>query len=254
MTLVLMLGPSDSYITASRYSTVYFSLSVGTTMVLTLAIVVRLLIARRRVSKVMNCNIPEYLSASTMLVESAFIYSVFAIPHAILNAMNNPAQLLTFHIVGQVQVRSCYAATPARSHHGVWQSIAPLLIVFRVAQKRAWSRAVGIEAESLANCTWNLPPIARTHRAPSMAISLDTISTNVHDDGNSTIKFAAGSPASYPQIADEQSRSVQQRSSNLASLSLNSGRDGFHEARILDGRTVSPLAAEAEREAVTGQS
>lgn len=105
VTLVLILNPGDTYITASKYSTGYFAISVGTTVFLTLAIVVRLLLMRRRIGRVMGHNIAEYLSVSAMLVESAFVYSAVALPHAVLNALNNPAQLLTFHVLGQVQVQ-----------------------------------------------------------------------------------------------------------------------------------------------------
>ena len=116
ITLVILLHPHGTYISASKYSTGYFVISVGTTVILTMAIVIRLLYMRRRVARAMGLensgylsaaaamHIPEYLSVSAMLVESAFVYSAFALPHAILNAINNPGQLLTFHVVGQVQV------------------------------------------------------------------------------------------------------------------------------------------------------
>ncbi|KAF9218574.1 hypothetical protein BS17DRAFT_822735 [Gyrodon lividus] len=90
----------------------YWSISIALNVILTLLIAGRLLFMKYRLQNVLgeHTNTP-YASLSAMLVESAFFYGV-----------NSPVQNLALPLLGQTQ------------------SIAPLLIILRVAQGKSWSQ------------------------------------------------------------------------------------------------------------------
>ncbi|KII87189.1 hypothetical protein PLICRDRAFT_176971 [Plicaturopsis crispa FD-325 SS-3] len=102
----------------------YWSISIALNIILTLLIAGRLLLMRRRlIQTIPNGGIASpYVSLSAMLIESAFIYSVNAVIFLVSYAVNSPIQNLALPLLCQTQV------------------IAPLLIIVRVAQGRAWTR------------------------------------------------------------------------------------------------------------------
>ncbi|KAJ7048680.1 hypothetical protein C8F01DRAFT_1213631 [Mycena amicta] len=87
----------------------YWSISISMTVILTTLIAGRLLFMRYRLQRLMGRNTPTpYVTLSAMLVESAMIYSINGLVFLISYGINSP-------------------------------SIAPLLIVLRVARGHAWS-------------------------------------------------------------------------------------------------------------------
>ncbi|KZV85721.1 hypothetical protein EXIGLDRAFT_699017 [Exidia glandulosa HHB12029] len=101
--------------------TAYFSLSVAYNLGITLAIVGRLLVVRYRVEKAISSTAP-FIAVSAMLIESAALYTVFGVLSIIATGIrSSPLQNLVLPALSQVQ------------------SIAPMLIIMRVAQGRAWT-------------------------------------------------------------------------------------------------------------------
>ncbi|GJJ11239.1 hypothetical protein Clacol_005471 [Clathrus columnatus] len=103
-----------------RFGIVFWSISIGTTIFLTLLIVIRLVIMKIRTTKALNLRTP-YLSVSATLMESAFLYSVIGGIYLVFYAKGSLTQYLLIEVLGQAT------------------SIAPLLIAWRVSQRRAWT-------------------------------------------------------------------------------------------------------------------
>jgi hypothetical protein len=99
----------------------YWSISIALNVVITTFISARLLYMRSRIQREMPSGGKGYVSVTAMLVESAALYTVNGLFFLISYAANSPIQNLTLPLLGQTQ------------------SIAPLLIILRVAQGRAWS-------------------------------------------------------------------------------------------------------------------
>ncbi|GJJ11140.1 hypothetical protein Clacol_005371 [Clathrus columnatus] len=110
--------------TSINFALTFWSISIGTTLLLTALIVSRLMYMKYQVRKafVNKQTKTPYLSISATLVESAFLYSVVGLIFIITFVRNSPVETLFLPLLGQVQ------------------SIAPLLILLRVAQQRAWTR------------------------------------------------------------------------------------------------------------------
>ncbi|KZV91470.1 hypothetical protein EXIGLDRAFT_750135 [Exidia glandulosa HHB12029] len=111
--------------TAADLLTAYFTISVAFNVLLTVAIVTKLLIARKRLGKYLGDGLGTYVSVSAMLIESAALYSSIGIILVVVHGIKSPVQNLVLPTLSQVQ------------------SIAPLLIIMRVAQGRAWSAETG---------------------------------------------------------------------------------------------------------------
>ncbi|KAJ3488752.1 hypothetical protein NLI96_g2607 [Meripilus lineatus] len=108
----------------STLALVYAATSMSITILSTILIVGKLLFVRYQVRNIMGKTHREiYFSVSAMLVESAFLYSAFALAFIISYVEDNtPVNQIFYQTIGQVT------------------SIAPLLIIMRVAQGRAWSK------------------------------------------------------------------------------------------------------------------
>ncbi|KZV89598.1 hypothetical protein EXIGLDRAFT_677842 [Exidia glandulosa HHB12029] len=102
--------------------TAYFSLSVGLNILLTAAIVGKLYFARRKLRSISSAtSLSHHTSVAAMLIESALLYSVCGIIFLVPFSISDFTQNLVLPTLGQVE------------------SIAPLLIIMRVAQGQAWS-------------------------------------------------------------------------------------------------------------------
>ncbi|KAF7315972.1 hypothetical protein MIND_00114100 [Mycena indigotica] len=100
----------------------YWSISISMTVILTALIAGRLLYMRYRLRHLIGrATRTTYMTVSAMLVESAMIYSANALVFLISYGVNSPVQNLALPLLGQTQ------------------SIAPLLIILRVARGKAWS-------------------------------------------------------------------------------------------------------------------
>ncbi|KAJ3562868.1 hypothetical protein NP233_g9311 [Leucocoprinus birnbaumii] len=103
-------------------STIYFSLSVGLNVILTLMIIGRILY-RARMATIDNSKLPKrYTSVSAMLVESAA-----------LSAVTGVILIITLHtnVASSIAVEALY---------GVMTVLSPVLIAYRVSTGEAWTK------------------------------------------------------------------------------------------------------------------
>ncbi|KAF7376506.1 hypothetical protein MSAN_00066600 [Mycena sanguinolenta] len=101
------------------YGTAYYALSLGSNIILTLLIIGRLITYRRRLLE----NFPDepashYISLATVIIESAALYTIFAVLFLITYALNNPTNQVWLAV----------------------HQIANLLIIYRVAEGSAWQQ------------------------------------------------------------------------------------------------------------------
>jgi hypothetical protein len=103
-------------------STIYFSLSVGLNVLLTLLIVGRIIYCARMATTNQSKLPTRYVSISAMVVESAA-----------LSAVTGIALIITLHtnVASSIAIESLYGATTV---------LAPVLITYRVSTGDAWSR------------------------------------------------------------------------------------------------------------------
>ncbi|KAI0310866.1 hypothetical protein OF83DRAFT_1069832 [Amylostereum chailletii] len=103
----------------------YLSLTISLNILVTIAIVARLLLYRHRIMKTLGSqHTKHYTGIAAMIVESAAIYSSLAIVLLVTFAINSPIFNIFLQAVSQIQ------------------SSATLLIIFRVARGNAWSSDV----------------------------------------------------------------------------------------------------------------
>ncbi|TCD70268.1 hypothetical protein EIP91_004169 [Steccherinum ochraceum] len=103
------------------YGTSYYTISVSINIILTILIITRLLIYRRGIMQSLPADFAsQYVSLTAIVVESAALYSVFAIMFLITYAMNDPTN----------QVFLGFASA--------CQQIATYLIIYRVAEGKAF--------------------------------------------------------------------------------------------------------------------
>jgi len=104
-------------------STIYFSLSIGLNVLLTLLIVGRIMYCGRMASTNKSRLPKRYFSISAMIVESAALSSVTGI-----------ALIITLHtnIASSIAIATLY---------GTMTVLAPVLITYRVSTGEAWSRS-----------------------------------------------------------------------------------------------------------------
>ncbi|THH26838.1 hypothetical protein EUX98_g7345 [Antrodiella citrinella] len=118
-----------------NFALVYWSTSIAINVILTLGIVGFLLYMRLRVRHALGKHYNSmYITISTMLIESVFLYTAFALAFLVPLARNNEVNLLFLQVLPQIQF------------------IAPLLIILRVAQGRALTRkSVDETLQSVSN-------------------------------------------------------------------------------------------------------
>ncbi|THH09621.1 hypothetical protein EW146_g8634 [Bondarzewia mesenterica] len=138
------------------FAVAYRTISLALNVILTLLIIGRLLCIRRSLRKIFptsssSSTARSYTSVVAMLIESASLETVTALVYIITVGVRSPLQNVFLPILGQVQV------------------ISPLLIVYRVARGRAWSRNT---SQDLTQST-NLPVFHTTNQRVSVDDSWD---------------------------------------------------------------------------------
>ncbi|KAI0258609.1 hypothetical protein BC834DRAFT_974963 [Gloeopeniophorella convolvens] len=99
------------------------SISLALNILVSIAIVLRLLVYRRRIASVMGQHHgSQYTSIAAMIIESASIYSAFSIFFLVPFGMNSPVSEIVLQSLSEIQI------------------CTTLLIVFRVAQGKGWSQ------------------------------------------------------------------------------------------------------------------
>ncbi|KAF8966598.1 hypothetical protein BDZ97DRAFT_620443 [Flammula alnicola] len=90
----------------------YFWLSLVLNIIMTIAICARLLYFRWRVTSVLgSMHGSHYTSIAAMCVESALIYSIFALCFVVSFSLNHPVQYTFLQALGEVQVRPAKGCT-----------------------------------------------------------------------------------------------------------------------------------------------
>ncbi|KAN0101294.1 hypothetical protein V8E55_001278 [Tylopilus felleus] len=120
---LIQVSTTNPYVTNGiNFTLPYLSLSLALNIILTIAIVLRLLMFRYRTVALLGPKHgTQYTSIAAMIIESAAIYSTISITFLVLFGLGNP--------VSQVFLQSL----------SQFQTIAALLIVFRVAQGKGWN-------------------------------------------------------------------------------------------------------------------
>jgi len=100
----------------------YFVLSVSMSIITTGLMLGRILSYIRKIRVVLGKHqSTPYTSVSAILVESCALYATFSLIFVVLYAINHPIQFVFLSALANVQI------------------IAPLLIIFRVSQNKAWN-------------------------------------------------------------------------------------------------------------------
>lgn len=113
-------GPFEN--SAINWTIPYFTLSLSLNVLVTIAIVLRLLSYRHRITNVLGSSHgSQYTSIAAMIVESAAIFSAFSICFLVPFALSSSISSIFLQALGQVQIS------------------ATLLIIYRVASGKGWS-------------------------------------------------------------------------------------------------------------------
>ncbi|KAF9030269.1 hypothetical protein BJ165DRAFT_1378397 [Panaeolus papilionaceus] len=126
VTLIESSLPSQSFWSAIavKFATAYYAIVTSYTIVITLFMVMRILSVRRSIIKATGRSDfgGQYLSIAAMIVESSALYTVWGIVFLALYLRNNQVENVFLTTLSQVQI------------------IAPLLIIYRVSQGKAWEQ------------------------------------------------------------------------------------------------------------------
>ncbi|KAJ3557093.1 hypothetical protein NM688_g1660 [Phlebia brevispora] len=120
--LTQISSPSGTLWTSINFNLAFWSLSLAINIIATTLISARILYCRHYIRRLLNHK-PEvyYTSIVAVMVESALFYTAFLLLYIILFALNNP-------------VESVFVQPIAFA-----QTIASMMIIYRVAQGKAWS-------------------------------------------------------------------------------------------------------------------
>ncbi|KZV68536.1 hypothetical protein PENSPDRAFT_609927 [Peniophora sp. CONT] len=134
----------------------FLSLSLAINILVTLFIVSRLLFHRHRIASALgNRYGTQYTSIAAMIVESAAIYSAFSLLFLVPFGLNSPISEIFLQSLGQVQISATF------------------LIIFRVAQGKAWSSSVATQVTtgSSAPSSYPMGTLSFGQRTRSTAVS-----------------------------------------------------------------------------------
>lgn len=122
--LVIVSTPAQSESGWMSFSLLfpYLCFSLVINIFISLLTVLRLLYHRRRISRVLGLGHGAiYASFASIIIESAAIYSICSLLYLIPYTLNNPISYAFMQLLGEAQV------------------IAPLLIIYRVSEGKAWT-------------------------------------------------------------------------------------------------------------------
>jgi len=120
---LIQVSTTNPYVTNGiNFTLPYLSISLALNIILTIAIVLRLMSFRYHIAKALGPKYgTQYTSIAAMIIESAALYSAVSFTFLVLFGIGNA--------VSQVFLQSL----------NQFQTIATLLIVFRVAQGKGWT-------------------------------------------------------------------------------------------------------------------
>lgn len=125
------------------YGTTYYAISLSTNVILTLLIIGRLLYYRHSLLENFAAALgTHYISLITVVVESAAVYSFFAVLFLVTYALNDPTNQIWLAVASASQVRrfpsDLYGYLSKIKLTKSLQQIANLLIIYRLADGSAW--------------------------------------------------------------------------------------------------------------------
>jgi len=169
------------------FGTAYYSLSIGMNVILTILITGKLLLYRRRFKTASGAHNPVnfYTSLLTIFVESAALYSTFAICFLVTYAINNP--------LNQVFLGFTTAA----------QQISAYLIVYRLAAGTAWQKDT-LEKKMVSTIQYNV----NTRRTPGATANTGVLDTTWSAPSDLTSTTGAGAKVGSTEHKEKESEPV----------------------------------------------
>ncbi|KAG7440194.1 uncharacterized protein BT62DRAFT_938261 [Guyanagaster necrorhizus] len=123
------------------YGTSYYSISLGLNIILTILIILRLYMYRRRLlTSLPPEHAHHYVSLATIIIESAALYSIFAILFLVTYAVGHPSNQIFLGVASSTQQISGY------------------LIIYRLAEGRAWKKST-LNTLPLTSMNFGSPPV-----------------------------------------------------------------------------------------------
>ena len=120
------------------FGTAYYTLSLGLNIILTALITLRLMIYRRtHLAHLPAQHAKQYLSLATVIIESAALYSAFAIAFLVSYAMNQPINQIWLGFAQAAQVSRTGFSTRERVLTSTARSKFPPISSFTASQ---WAR------------------------------------------------------------------------------------------------------------------
>ncbi|KIJ64812.1 hypothetical protein HYDPIDRAFT_40011 [Hydnomerulius pinastri MD-312] len=157
----------------------YLSVSLAINIFISILTVLRLMYHRSRISKVLGPGHGTiYASFAAMVVESASVYSICSLLYLIPYAVNSPLANSFMQILGEAQI------------------IAPLLIIYRVSEGKAWTREYSTHPTTSASLRMRRisnqpPPIHGSSHQRSNTLNVEvTFDVTRHSDREGSVKFA----------------------------------------------------------------
>ncbi|KAF8220407.1 hypothetical protein L208DRAFT_1416769 [Tricholoma matsutake] len=141
------------------YGMSYYVISLTVNIIITILIIIRLLMYRRTILDVLpKEHARHYVSIATIMVESAALYSVLALIFIITYAVNNP--------MNQIFLTAASCA----------QQIASYLIIYRLADGRAWTKNTLDAQQTLPTMNFRSGQVHHTTQLSSFHVSPGPIS------------------------------------------------------------------------------
>jgi hypothetical protein len=151
-----------------NYTLLYASISLALNLFITVMIVSRLLLFRYRSIKALGS--PEhgttYLSISTLLIESAAIYAVFSLMFLIPFGLKNAFANVMLQALSEIQI------------------ITSLLIIYRVAEGKAWTNGTAARLNNTNTATQDISMSTRIEFGKPKYGASGASSTRVEDGEN----------------------------------------------------------------------
>ncbi|KAJ3528586.1 hypothetical protein NM688_g7979 [Phlebia brevispora] len=164
------------------YGTSYYAISLSINILLTVLIMIRLYQYRRAVlSSLPAEHAKHYLSLATVLIESATLYSVFALLFLVTYAIDNPINEVCLGIAQATQQISTY------------------LIIYRLADGRAW------KSDTLGNALTTVQFGLRTLGKTTMETETETVGgpEPYPEASGSRVFVSEKEKAQSPSVADD---------------------------------------------------
>ncbi|KAI9461082.1 hypothetical protein HD554DRAFT_2028457 [Boletus coccyginus] len=155
---LIQVSTTNPYVTKGiNFTLPYLSLSLALNIILTIVIVLRLLTFRYRIVSVLGPKYgTQYTSIAAMIIESAALYSAVSVTFLVLFGVGNAVSQVFIQTLNQ------------------FQTIATLLIVFRVAQGKGWTEETATQVMTARSSD---PLVSEKLRFASPSVSLTLASS-----------------------------------------------------------------------------